>query len=571
MTQQTTKKVLITGVAGLIGAHFSRYLLDKGYTVIGIDDLSGGYRDFVDPRIIEQGLFYSININNQEALAEVFKKHTPDTVYHFAAYAAEGLSPFIRNFNYTNNLLGSINIINACINHGIKKIIFTSSMAVYGHGTPPFTESQTPTPADPYGIAKYTVEMDLAQAHEQFGLKYSIVRPHNVVGIYQNIWDKYRNVIGIWIRKILAGEPITVFGDGTQKRAFSDVAHFMEPFEKLMDGFDGETFNLGADTAYELKTVAEMLVTVAKEFGYDPRVVYLEERNEVKYAYSDHTKATKLLGFQDKTDIEKVVRDMFIWAKDQPSRAIKQMTYEVEKDMYSFWKKKIHLPNVTLIAVAGNKVTETIRAMQKSMKDIQYGAVVLCTHEDHDVSDLGIELHKIEKLDYKAYNHFIIYRLHEHVPTEYALVVQHDGYVLRPDKWDNRFFDYDYIGAPWKPNLHFTKSGKEVRVGNGGFSFRSKKLLTGVTEKEFPFTDNGTGFFHEDGVLCVYYRDELEQKGFKYAPVEIAARFSHEFDCPESVRAPFGFHNYKYTSHGRFVFRFKKYFKKYATKLLHLK
>ena len=127
----------------------------------------------------------------------MFKTHKPDVVFHFAAYAAEGLSPFIRNFNYRNNLLCSANLINACITYDAK-IIFTSSMAVYGNQETPFTEDLRPKPIDPYGIAKYSVEQDLAVSAEQFGLRYSIIRPHNVIGIYQNIWDKYRNVIGIY-------------------------------------------------------------------------------------------------------------------------------------------------------------------------------------------------------------------------------------------------------------------------------------------------------------------------------------------------------------------------------------
>ena len=184
--QKTT--VLITGNAGLLGSHLSRHLLDKGFNVVGIDDLSGGYMDFVDPRIVESKNFYNINLTEVEKLNKIFEDTKPDYVYHYAAYAAEGLSPFIRNFNYTSNLICSANIINACIKYNVKKIIFTSSMAVYGVGNPPFKEDQLPDPADPYGIAKYAVEMDLKLAHEQFGLNYTITRPHNVIGIYQNIW-----------------------------------------------------------------------------------------------------------------------------------------------------------------------------------------------------------------------------------------------------------------------------------------------------------------------------------------------------------------------------------------------
>jgi UDP-glucose 4-epimerase len=328
-------KVLITGAAGLLGANFSRHLLNKGYKVVGIDDLSGGYEDSVPSEMT----FYKQDLSNRKAVEEIFSSEKPDYVFHFAAYAAEGLSPFIRNYNYTNNILSSANVINACINNEIKKVVFTSSMAVYGVGNPPFTESQLPTPEDPYGIAKYAVEMDLKLAHEMFGLKYSIVRPHNVVGIYQNIWDRYRNVIGIWIRKALAGEPLTIFGDGTQIRAFSDIKFYMDPFEKLMTAHDGEIFNIGADKHYTINEAAEAVINVAKELGINATKVHLEPRNEVHTAYCDHTKAHKLLGFKDNTDLHETIMKMFKWAQEQPNRPMKNMDYEIEKNMYSFWKK----------------------------------------------------------------------------------------------------------------------------------------------------------------------------------------------------------------------------------------
>lgn len=332
------KTVLITGVAGLIGSHFAKYLLDKKYNVIGIDNLSGGYKDFVDKRMLAKKHFYKIDLLNTRSLEDVFKKHKIDFVYHFAAYAAEGLSPFIRNFNYTNNLLCSINVINCCIKYSVKKLIFTSSMATYGTGKPPFRESQKPEPEDPYGIAKYAVEMDIARANAQFGLKYNIVRPHNVIGINQNIWDKYRNVIGIWIRESIEGRTINVFGDGKQKRAFSDIKYYMEPLRKLITHKDCGIFNIGADKEHQLIDVAKTVQKVAKEFNLNPEIKHLQARHEVKVAYSNHDKAKRLLGFKDGTDIESTIREMFAWAIKQPPRKIKLMKYEIEKDIYSFWK-----------------------------------------------------------------------------------------------------------------------------------------------------------------------------------------------------------------------------------------
>jgi UDP-glucose 4-epimerase len=244
---------------------------------------------------------------------------------------------FIRNFNYRNNLICSANLINECIKNDTK-IIFTSSMAVYGEQEPPFTEDKRPQPIDPYGVAKYAVECDLRLAHEQFGLRYNIVRPHNVLGVYQNIWDKYRNVIGIFIRKTLNGQPILVYGDGEQTRAFSDIKYYMEPFDKLLTDYDNEIFNIGADKYFTLNEVAETVQKIGKKYGYDVPIEHGEPRHEVKHAYCDHTKAKTVLDFKDETNLEELIESMFVWAMKQPNRKVKQMEYEVTKDIYEYWK-----------------------------------------------------------------------------------------------------------------------------------------------------------------------------------------------------------------------------------------
>ena len=268
---------------------------------------------------------------------ELFEEHKPEVLLHFAAYAAEGLSPFIRNFNYRNNLVCSINLINECITHNTK-VIFTSSMAVYGEQEPPFTEDKKPQPVDPYGIAKYAVECDLKLAHEQFGLRYNIVRPHNVLGIYQNIWDRYRNVIGIFIRKTLNRQPILVYGDGEQTRAFSDIKYYMEPFDRLLTDCDNETFNIGADKYFTLNEVAKTVQEIGKKYGYEVPIEYGEPRHEVKHAYCNHDKAKNLLKFEDDTKLEELIESIFVWAMKQPNRKVKTMEYEVTKDIYDYWK-----------------------------------------------------------------------------------------------------------------------------------------------------------------------------------------------------------------------------------------
>ena len=328
-------KIFVTGCAGLLGANYTRHLLNNGHEVIGIDDLSGGYKAFIAKG--EKFKFIKLNLEKRKKVVELFEEYKPDILFHFAAYAAEGLSPFIRNFNYRNNLICSANLINECINHNTK-FIFTSSMAVYGEQEPPFTEDKRPQPVDPYGVAKYAVECDLKLAHEQFGLRYNIVRPHNVLGIYQNIWDRYRNVIGIFIRKTLNGQPILVYGDGEQTRAFSDIKYYMKPFDKLLTDCDNEIFNIGADKYFTLNEVAKTVQEIGKKYGYEVPIEHGEPRHEVKHAYCNHDKAKNLLKFKDDTKLEDLIESIFVWAIKEPNRKVKIMEYEVTKDIYDYWK-----------------------------------------------------------------------------------------------------------------------------------------------------------------------------------------------------------------------------------------
>ena len=328
-------KIFVTGCAGLLGANYTRHLIANGHDVIGIDNLSGGYKAFVAKG--DNFKFVKLNLERRKKVEELFDEHKPDVLFHFAAYAAEGLSPFIRNFNYRNNLLCSANLINPSIKYKTK-MIFTSSMAVYGGQETPFTEDKQPQPIDPYGMAKYAVECDLKMAETQFGLRYNIVRPHNVLGTYQNIWDRYRNVIGIFIRKTLNGQPILVYGDGEQTRAFSDIRYYMRPFDLLLEGFDGEIFNIGADKFFTLNQVAETVQEIGKKYGYDVPIEHGPPRHEVKHAYCDHTKAKTLLKFEDNTKLEELIESMFVWAMKQPNRKVKDMEYEITEGIYDYWK-----------------------------------------------------------------------------------------------------------------------------------------------------------------------------------------------------------------------------------------
>ena len=209
------KNILITGVAGLLGSRLADWIIEnKGdeYQVIGVDDLSGGFRENINPEV----KFWQMDLVNHP-IENIFEFHKIDYVYHFAAYAAEGLSPFIRGYNYDNNLKATARLVNECIKNDVKRLVFTSTLAVYGHGDGGiFDEKQQQAPIDPYGVAKYACEMDIQIAGEQHNLDYCIIRPHNVYGINQNIWDKYRNVLGIWMFQHLNKQPLTIFGNGDQ-------------------------------------------------------------------------------------------------------------------------------------------------------------------------------------------------------------------------------------------------------------------------------------------------------------------------------------------------------------------
>lgn len=316
-------KCLVTGGAGFIGSHVADALLVSGHAVTVLDDLSGGTLDNVPD---------AADWIKADIYDHVFDDFDFDYVFHLAAYAAEGLSHFIRRFNYETNIIGSVNLINAAVLHGVKRFVFTSSMAVYGEQAPPFTEAMTPAPVDPYGIAKYAVEMDLAAAHDMWGLDYTIFRPHNVYGPRQNIWDRYRNVVGIFMRQALAGEPLTVFGDGEQARAFSyidDVAPFIAASVER-DDCANETFNIGGDKPTTINWLAEELRATSK-------VKHLPARHEVQAAYCCHAKL-RALGWEPTVSLNDGLARMAEWARDAQGEPTPLPTeIEVTRGLPAIW------------------------------------------------------------------------------------------------------------------------------------------------------------------------------------------------------------------------------------------
>ncbi|HEY7163765.1 MAG TPA: NAD-dependent epimerase/dehydratase family protein [Candidatus Binatia bacterium] len=303
---------LVTGAAGFIGSHVAEHCVKLGLDVVATDDLSGGFAENIPGRAV----FVIGDLREPAFVASLFAKRRYDYVYHLAAYAAEGLSHFARRFNYQTNLVASVNLINEAVKHKAGCFVFTSSIAVYGRNQTPMTEQMIPQPQDPYGISKYAVELDLRAAREMFGLDSIVFRPHNVYGERQNIADRYRNVIGIFMNQVLHDHPMTIFGDGSQSRAFShidDVAPIIAR-APLVRAALNQTFNIGADLPY---TILELAAEVASAFDVLPRIECLPARHEVEHAFADHRKLRSVFNPPECTELRTGLRRMARWVKQR--------------------------------------------------------------------------------------------------------------------------------------------------------------------------------------------------------------------------------------------------------------
>lgn len=334
---ETQKYVVITGVAGLLGSKLADWIIEnkKEYKVIGIDNLFGGYIENINKEVI----FYQRNLDKDD-IKDIFKNNNIEYVFHFAAYAAEGLSPFMRMFNWQNNSVSTANIINCCIEYNVKRLVYTSSMSVYGNGNMNmnrFDENDIPCPIDPYGISKYACEMDIRVAGEQHKLDWCIIRPHNIYGENQNIWDKYRNVLGIWMHQALKNKPMLIYGDGNQTRAFTYIDDNLEPLwnAAVLPEASKEIINLGGIVPY---TINEAINILSNIIDYH-NIEHKEPRYEVKWAVPTYQKSIDILGFKHKTNLDEGLLKMWNWVKKQPERPqYKWDNYEINKGIYEYWK-----------------------------------------------------------------------------------------------------------------------------------------------------------------------------------------------------------------------------------------
>jgi UDP-glucose 4-epimerase len=328
------KTVLVTGAAGFVASWICRHLIEAGHNVIGLDDLSGGYIENVPDKVC----FYKGSIGNEALVDAIFQHHSPHAVIHAAAYAAEGLSHHVRVFNYQNNVIGSMVLINAALNHRTEHFVYLSTMATFGDQTPPFTEDMPLKPVDPYAIGKAAVEQDLRIAGETHGLRWTIIRPYSVFGPGQNLADGYRNVVSIFLSQAMRGKPLTVFGDGTQRRAFSYISEVAPIIAAVVDRPDthGQIFNVGGSVHYSINHLAEC---VSMAVGVEHKVVHLPPRHEVAMAYCNNAKTKEWFPHLFKpVPLTDGLEQMANWAMERGPQECKPFAkIEVARNLHPKW------------------------------------------------------------------------------------------------------------------------------------------------------------------------------------------------------------------------------------------
>jgi UDP-glucose 4-epimerase len=309
-----TTKVLITGIGGLLGSTFARYLINKGgYEVVGIDNMVGG----VEGNIPERATYIEGDITDTKLMTELCEG--VDTVFHAAALPYEGLSVFSPAVVTQSIVFGTVSVASACLANNVRLLINCSSMARYGDQNPPFTEEMERKPVDPYGLAKAQAEEHLELLHDIHGLNFVTVVPHNVIGVGQRYYDPFRNVVGIMINRVLQGKPIIIYGDGEQKRSFSDVYDCIEAVYKMMStdrDISKQVFNIGPDdNEVSIKQLAYKVGHFAEIY---PSLNHYPDRpREVKNAFCSSDKIRREFNYNASISLDKTLQSMVAWIKPQ--------------------------------------------------------------------------------------------------------------------------------------------------------------------------------------------------------------------------------------------------------------
>jgi UDP-glucose 4-epimerase len=322
MQKQT---VFISGIAGFLGSYIAEAMLGDGHTVLGCDNLIGGYVENV-PREAD---FYQYDIDHYHLMAKV-TRHV-DIVYHTAALAYEGLSVFSPNLVSRNIYAGTVSLLSASLANRVRRFVFCSSMARYGSGEVPFREDMVPVPQDPYGISKYASELIVRNLCQVHGMEHVICVPHNIIGPRQKYDDPYRNVASIMINLMLQGRQPIIYGDGSQKRCFSFVNDDIQVLQQLAyrDNVVGEVINIGPDE--EFVTILELARTIADLIGFELHPIFVPDRpQEVALANCSADKARRLLGYKTQYTMRQGLSEMIDWIR---LRGPKPFRYHLELEI----------------------------------------------------------------------------------------------------------------------------------------------------------------------------------------------------------------------------------------------
>lgn len=315
-------KVLITGVAGFMGSHLADEFIKRGHSVIGIDNLIGGYHENI-PDAVE---FYKKDLGDFDSVVNYF--NGVDLVVHTACTAYEGLSVFSPALVTRNTSHITTVALSASIKAGVKKFVYMSSMARYGtQNRLPFTEDMVPKPQDPYGIAKYASELLVKNICETHNMKYVILVPHNIIGPRQKYDDPFRNVASIMINRMLQGKQPIIYGDGSQMRCFSFIQDVIEPLMVACETSlaDGMLINIGPDE--EFISINELANRISQILKFELNPIYLPGRpQEVLNANCSADLARNILGYKTKKSLDSGLKDLCDWIR---TKGTKEFSYHM--------------------------------------------------------------------------------------------------------------------------------------------------------------------------------------------------------------------------------------------------
>ena len=332
-------QIFITGIAGFLGSNLADFYIKKGFSVSGCDNLVGGELDNVSPEVN----FVKADCEDLPKMKELTKNI--DVVIHAAAYAHESLSIFSPYLISKNIIDGSTSIFSAAIQNKVKRIVFCSSIARYGDVKIPYKENGPTNPVDPYGISKLAAEKILINLCNTHGVEYNIAVPHNIIGIKQKYDDPFRNVASIMINLMLQNRQPIIYGDGEQKRSFSDVEDCIYCIDKLATdpNITSEIVNIGPGPENEI-TINKLYQIISNQLKYNKEAIKKPERvNEVKYAICSSELSERLLNLKSNQNIKEIISKMIDFIeKKGPKKFNYNYQIEIQNELTpDTWKKKL--------------------------------------------------------------------------------------------------------------------------------------------------------------------------------------------------------------------------------------